>query len=245
MTDDMRRTGTPCWLDLQTDVERAKAFYGAALGWTFTPIGPEFGEWCIARVDGEAVAGVGPGEPRPWQVFLHTDDIGETCMAARAAGGTVTVVPGDVGELGRAAQLRDPGGAIVGLWQPGTHTGFGVTEAPGAPAWFEVNTREGEAVRDFFAGLFDLSAETMTEMVYHTLHADGRPCYGVLQMTDAWEGIDPVWTAYFAVADADATLERVKAAGGAVLYGPFDTPFGRVAVCKDPMDTVFSTIQLP
>ena len=55
MTNFMRRTGTPCWLDLQTDVERARAFYGAALGWTFTPIGPEFGEWCIARVDGEAV----------------------------------------------------------------------------------------------------------------------------------------------------------------------------------------------
>ena len=54
MTNFMRRTGTPCWLDLQTDVERARAFYGAALGWTFTPIGPEFGEWCIARVDGEA-----------------------------------------------------------------------------------------------------------------------------------------------------------------------------------------------
>ena len=82
MTNFMRRTGTPCWLDLQTDVERARAFYGAALGWTFTPIGPEFGEWCIARVDGEAVAGVGPGEPRPWQVFLHTDDIGESWDAA-------------------------------------------------------------------------------------------------------------------------------------------------------------------
>ena len=32
MTNFMRRTGTPCWLDLQTDVERARAFYGAALG---------------------------------------------------------------------------------------------------------------------------------------------------------------------------------------------------------------------
>ena len=226
-------------------MERAQAFYGDVLGWTFTPIGPEFGEWVMARVDGRPVAGIGPGEPRPWQVFLETDDIGETCRAARASGGVVTVVPGDIGELGRAAQVRDPGGATFGLWQSGENAGFGVTEQPGAPAWFEVNVREGEAVRDFFAGLFALTCETMTEMVYHTLHADGRPLFGVLQMTEAWDGIDPAWTAYFAVADTDAALERVKGAGGAVLYGPFDTPFGRVGVCKDPMDTVFSVIQLP
>ena len=32
----------------------------------------------------------------------------------------------------------------------------------------------------------------------------------------------------------------VRGLGGAVLHGPFGTPFGAIAVCRDPMGTHFT-----
>lgn len=236
----MQPIGTPRWLDLTTDVARARAFYGAVLGWTFTDLA---GGWQLAHADGAPVAAIGPGEPRAWQVFLATDAVETVAEAAVAAGGRVLLPPGDVGEMGKAARIEDPGGAWVGLWQPGTHEGFSTTGAPGSPVWFEVNTRAGARVRDFFAGLFELTAEQMEGMEYFTLHAEGRPRFGVLQMNEQWEGMDPSWMAYFAVGDTDVAAAAVTAHGGQVAHGPFDTPFGRIAVCIDPMGTAFSAIR--
>jgi predicted enzyme related to lactoylglutathione lyase len=34
----MQPLGTPCWIDIQTDVHHAKDFYGAVLGWSFQDI---------------------------------------------------------------------------------------------------------------------------------------------------------------------------------------------------------------
>jgi predicted enzyme related to lactoylglutathione lyase len=241
----MQPTGTPCWIDLVTDIDRAKAFYGEVFGWTFASLGPSFDGWCLAEVDGHPVAGLGPGEPRAWQVFLRSDDLDATVTAAAEAGAEVVQAPGEVGTLGRAAVITDPGGANVALWERGAHDGFTMNGDPNTPVWFEVNTRESAAVRDFFAQLFGLEHKAMEGMEYYTLHAGDMPRYGVLQMTAEWDGMDPSWMAYFGTDDTDAAVERVKNAGGNVAYGPFDTPFGRIAVCTDPMGTAFSIIRPP
>jgi predicted enzyme related to lactoylglutathione lyase len=84
----------------------------------------------------------------------------------------------------------------------------------------------------------------MDGMPYTTLSRPERPVCGVLQMDAQWGDLPPHWMAYFAVADADAAAAAVRAGGGAVLHGPFPTPFGRVAVCADPAGAWFSVIQL-
>jgi predicted enzyme related to lactoylglutathione lyase len=56
------------------------------------------------------------------------------------------------------------------------------------------------------------------------------------------EGMPPVptWNTYVAVASADESAEKVRAAGGAVYQGPFDVgPAGRMAVVADPEGAVF------
>ena len=49
------------------------------------------------------------------------------------------------------------------------------------------------------------------------------------------EGQPPAWTTYVSVEDADASIDKVKAAGGTVFVEPMDVlDVGRMAVFADP-----------
>jgi predicted enzyme related to lactoylglutathione lyase len=239
----MQPLGTPCWIDIQTDVPRARDFYGAVMGWSFKPVVGATG-WFMAMDGRDHVAAIGPGEPRDWLVYLHVDDIEAATQACVANGGTLAVPPGEVGKLGKAAILDDPGGAPVALWQPGTHSGFTITGNPGTPVWFEVNSHDGKAVSGFFSKAMGLESAPMRgPMTYFTLNADERPRYGVMQMQDARSAEPAAWAVYFQAPDVDAKAKQVKALGGQVVAGPFDSPFGRIAVCLDPMGGRFLLIR--
>ncbi|MFC0249484.1 VOC family protein [Citricoccus parietis] len=59
------------------------------------------------------------------------------------------------------------------------------------------------------------------------------------------EGTDSFWRPYFIVENADAAVDLVRAQGGAVLDGPMDTPFGRLATVADPAWATFQISELP
>jgi predicted enzyme related to lactoylglutathione lyase len=48
---------------------------------------------------------------------------------------------------------------------------------------------------------------------------------------------------YFAVEDADATLEKVTQLGGQVNFGPVDIPAGRFGMAADPWGAAFAVIR--
>ena len=60
----------------------------------------------------------------------------------------------DVMALGRMAVVVDLGGAVIGMWQPGEHRGFGFVGEPGTPSWFELHTREYEPSLAFYRAVF-------------------------------------------------------------------------------------------
>jgi uncharacterized protein len=64
-------------------------------------------------------------------------------------------------------------------------------------------------------------------------------------MGGAQQGAPAHWLAYFAVADADASVDAATAAGGTVLSGPDDTPFGRMAFLTDPDGATFAVAGPP
>lgn len=250
MSTEPLPVGTPVWVELQSlDREAARAFYSALFGWTWELAGAEFMHYANASMDGQPVAGEAgalPGGPQitVWSIYLRTDDLDAATAFVEAHGGEVVVPTMVVGELGRMAVFRDPTGAFCGLWEPGLHRGFQVSGEEGYPCWFELNTRDAPGARDFYAGLGGgLETQKLEGMDYWTWQAEGRPRMGTLQMTEAWGELPPHWMVYFAVADTDAAAARVEELGGTLHHGPFDTPFGRIAVVADPQGAVFSIVE--
>ena len=77
-----------------------------------------------------------------WNVYLRTEAIAATIDTAVADGGSVLLAPVAIGDLGTMAFVTDAGGALVGVWEPRRHRGFGRIAEPGAAAWFELRARD-------------------------------------------------------------------------------------------------------
>jgi uncharacterized protein len=252
-TRDSVIDGAPCWVDLMTsDTEAVREFYGAIFGWTAEDPDEEHGGYFNFRKDGVRVAGCmssQPGVPVTdvWSVYLATDDVQKSVDATTADGGQVLVPPMQVSELGTMAFIADPGGAGVGLWQPGTHRGFGLVDEPGTPSWFELHTRDYATVLGFYRNVFrwDTKVESDTdEFRYTTMQYDGVPLAGVMDSARFLAPDEPsCWSVYWAVADAGATALRIAALGGSVLHPPHDTPYGRLVAVTDPHGAAFKLRQ--
>lgn len=115
------------WTELMTrDPAAARGFYEKTVGWRFVenPMGPDL-PYLVAMRGETAVAGVfdmnGPefdGMPAHWMTYIAVDDVDAACVAAQAAGGTVTRPAFDVPRVGRIAMVADSTGAVVGLMTP-------------------------------------------------------------------------------------------------------------------------------
>ena len=248
-TRDKAITGAPCWADLMTsDVEASRDFYGEVLGWTAEePDETHGGYFCFRRHD-VRIAGCMASEPGApvtdvWSVYLASDNAEKTLETAEAEGGQVHVPAMAVDEQGIMAFIADPGGAGVGVWQPGTHPGFGLVEEPGAPSWFELHTRDYERVLTFYRNVFgwDTKVESDSdEFRYTTLQYDGVPLAGVMDASGFLPPNAPsCWSVYWAVDDVDATAGKVTSLGGSVVQPPEDTPYGRLAVVTDAHGATF------
>ena len=252
MTEKTFTSGMPCWADLSVpDLDQAGAFYSAVAGWDVPPGNPEFGGYTIANVDGQAVAGIGPmmGEAgTAWTLYFASPDADATQAAIAAAGGTVLLPAGDVGDFGRMLIAADPSGAVFGVWQADQMDGFGAPGTTGSFAWCDLRSTDPDAARTFYASVFGFTYAPleMAGPAYATfsLGADGPPMGGTGDMMGN-DGIPPHWLVYFAVADADASAASARELGGTVMADPFDTPFGRMVPMADPAGAAFWAVQLP
>jgi uncharacterized protein len=253
-TRDTAPVGAPCWIDLFTsDAERARTFYGELFGWTADDPNADFGGYFNFRLDGVRIAGAmpndGSGAPDGWNLYLAVESAEATVAAVSAHGGQVFQPAIVLNELGTMAIAGDPGGAQVGIWQPGTHKGFGIIAEPGAPAWFELHTRSYDASVQFYRDVFGWEtavASDTAEFRYTTLGENEAALAGVMDAAiDGLlpDGVPAQWFVYFAVEDADKTLEQAVALGGSVVRAAEDTPYGRLATVADPTGAQFRLLQ--
>jgi predicted enzyme related to lactoylglutathione lyase len=185
--------------------------------------------------------------PDLWSVYLATDDAKATVDAAAAHGGQVIVPAMDIHELGTMAVVTDPGGAAIGMWQPGLHTGVNVLAEPGAPHWFELHTRDFAASVDFYRDVFGWDVHPVgdtPEFRYSTLFGGDQAAAGIMDASAFLpDGVPAHWAVYFNVPDADAALAKVVELGGAVVLPAEDTPFGRLAAATDVTGAMFKLCQ--
>ena len=96
------------------DLERSKAFYGTAFGWTFTDYGPAYCEFSDGRLHGGFTTGTQPRPGGPL-VILYGVDLANLRDRVVAAGGCIVKpifdFPG-----GRRFHFLDPDGYELGVW---------------------------------------------------------------------------------------------------------------------------------
>ncbi|MBB5754072.1 VOC family protein [Prosthecomicrobium pneumaticum] len=118
--------GTFYWNELMTrDVEAAKRFYGATLGWGFSEMPMPDGVYHLALLGDKMVGGIfdigAPafdGVPESWFAYIAVDDLDARLAKLREAGGTVDREPWDVPGVGRIAIVSDVNGATMGWIVP-------------------------------------------------------------------------------------------------------------------------------
>jgi hypothetical protein len=139
-----------------------------------------------------------------------------------------------VEDLGTAALAADPGGAVFGLWQPGSHQGFGRRHVPGTFVWAELYTRDTAAANAFYGGLFH-------DALFGT---DTEPDFGRAEVSEVFPAeMPPHFLSHFRVADLDDALGAVQRLGGRIQAPPFETSYGRVAVVTDNQGASFALLQ--
>src|SRR4029079_17521240 len=159
--------GTPCWVDIGTDLDAAKPFYTSLFGWTTMEAGPaeETGGYGVFMKGDQMVAGYGPQQspgPPVWTTYICTADADDTAGKVEAAGGSVVMPPMDVMEAGRMAVFQDSVGGYFSVWQPGQHPGSGVVNEPGAFSWNELNSRDLDGSIAFYESVFGCTHATHT-----------------------------------------------------------------------------------
>jgi len=256
-TRDHSPLGAPCWTDLFTsDVEGSRAFYSHLFGWKAEEPSPEFGGYFMFTRDGVPVAGAmgGMGDvaaTNTWKIYLNTDDVAKMVESAQAEGADIVVPAMPVADLGIQVVLRDPTGAEVGAWQPGTFPGFTVLDEPGTPSWFELHTSDHGTAVSFYRSVFRWETAVVGDSdefrytVMRNPSADGELA-GIMDAASFLPpGTPSTWSVYWAVDDAAATVATVKKLGGSVVNDVVDTPYGRLATVADPAGASFKLRTAP
>ncbi|MFB7779040.1 VOC family protein [Streptomyces bauhiniae] len=245
--------GTPCWADAMfTDLEGAKRFYGDVLGWTFGESASEYGNYTQAYADGKAVAAVVPPMPgqesvSQWCLYFASPDAAATAAKVKENGGEVLMEPMRVGDFGTMAIVREPSGAVFGIWQGDAHEGFEAVAEPGAYCWAELFTREPQKADTFLSGVFPYRMKEMADehVDFRLFDLGADPVLGRMRMGEEFPPEVPSYVnVYFTVDDCDAAVARATERGAVLRFGPMTSPFGRFAALSDPQGASFSVIDV-
>ena len=169
---------------------------------------------------------------RPGTRTSGSTDAADVGAAVEPAGGTLVAPPESAGPAGRSAILRDPAGAEMRLWEPGTNGGAELVNADGTWNWSNLHTpdlagapgRSTAALFGWELHTFDLGGVGRPHVAPSRLRrpprrpragdprATGRRRRTARRSPTPWRGCSsigldelPHWHVTFAVADAAAT----------------------------------------
>lgn len=239
------------WYELLTrDVEAAKAFYGAVVGWGTQPFdGPmEYTMWTAGEVPVGGLMSLAaaqqPDRAPYWIGTVSVADIDATVAKVTALGGAVHAPVHEIPGVGRFAVVADPTGAAFSLLQSADPGGPPERTALGRFSWHELWTSDPDAAWAFYRELFGwVETGTMDmgpEGTYRMFGRAGENSIGGIARK-APEGPPSSWLFYTNVANADAAGEKAKGLGATIFMGPMDVPGGgRITGGMDPQGAGFA-----
>ncbi len=115
--------GAWVWNELHTtDRQAALRFYHDALGYTHMSMDVGRGQYHVFEASGNGRGGMSdhlaPGMAPHWMPYVSVADPDAIVARARALGGEVIMGPDSIPDVGRAAVLRDPTGALFAVLKP-------------------------------------------------------------------------------------------------------------------------------
>lgn len=113
--------GSLGWVELVTrDIARAEAFYTTVFGWTVAT-SEHYTRWGVGGADFGGMMTMDdtfpPEVPPHWLPYFAVADVDASTAAAGRAGGTALTEPVSVPDGPRIAVLRDPRGAVFGVYR--------------------------------------------------------------------------------------------------------------------------------
>lgn len=120
--------------------------------------------------------------------------------------------------------------------------------------WYELITEDSHAAAKFYSKVvgWNIVASGMPGPGYDFLHTrdevsgEENSVGGMMQLDDEMKagGARPVWLGYIGVENIDATIQRLKAAGGSIKVPVVDIDnVGRMAMVADPQGVPFYLLQ--
>ena len=260
IVDPATGTHTPgrfVWGELVTsDVAAAAGFYGKVFGWTFETYGGDDDRdtYTLALADGLPIGGLvfdqramkGKTPSARWVGLISVADVKASTAAVTAGGGKVVYAPVMLGDRGETAVFKDPEGVLFGV----------VRSKNGDPLDFAGDVNEWYWI-DLWTADVDKAATFYRAVVgYETLPiADDGPRSGLHLLSGGFAraGImlkqsnktSSTWLPYIRVADAKASAETARAAGGKVLLEPLAMNRATVAIIADPTGAPVGIVQVP
>ena len=203
------------------DPDRAAAFYGHVLGWTYDPSSHQ-----VTNTK-QPIGIFGIDGPRTLFCCYAVADLEGARQAIADGGGQ----PGEVQQFdfGTVLDATDPQGTAFAVYQPTP----GQTRpelngaGPGELSYITYEVADSAAFKSFFS-----------RVLYWTFEPghidDGWQVQGTHPMAGVAGGSSspmtvPMWT----VADIDAAVSHVREAGGTVIQEPAHQPYGLMAECTD------------
>jgi predicted enzyme related to lactoylglutathione lyase len=157
----------------------------------------------------------------------------------------------DVLDAGRMGVFTDPKGAVFSVWQAGIMPGAGIVNEPNSYSWSELLTSDVDGSKKFYGSVFGWGAKTYGDDApgpmggYTEWKVGDRSVGGMMSRPPQMPaGVPDYWGVYFAVADIEATVARLKELGGSVMMGPMAIEPGTFAMVADPQGAMFNVMQL-
>ncbi|HWJ06066.1 MAG TPA: VOC family protein [Steroidobacteraceae bacterium] len=246
------------WADLVTaDVATAADFYGKVFGWTFETYGgtDDRETYTLALSSGLPIGGMlydaralqGDTPSARWIGLVSVADPRAAAAAVTQHGGKVIYAPTMLGERGETAVFQDPEGTLFGVvnsrnGDPGDYLGD-----ENEWVWLDLWSNDVARAAEFYRAV--VGYETTPAGVDGTarsgvhLLSGGYVRAGIMQKQDPKTA--SVWLPYVRVASAGQTIDKARAAGGKVVYGPAAFGPGVIAILADPTGAPVGIVQLP
>jgi predicted enzyme related to lactoylglutathione lyase len=245
-------TGKLTWFDLLTDnVATAKQFYGPVFGWTFADAPGSKGKFSVISVGNERIGGIfqrskpaTSGPTTRWLTFISVPDAAAAAQYTKNHGGQVISGPTSVPARGTHVVMLDPQGAMFAVLKSDSGDPIDDPAQPGEILWADLFVAKPDAAAEFYHGLVGWNAEEKDSRgaaEHLVVNAGGFSRAGITMLPPGAQ--QPGWLPYVQVANIQATLKRVKSAGGKIMTPPSrEILDGRLAVIADPQGGVIGIV---